>query len=598
MRVLDRLRVIAGEEDEGSEEKEGEAMLHWVNHGARTTRARTSVMLSALYVNADVRGPSLDPASSCYAFPRMLPIRLLHVLCALSLLTLVGCDDPPAQVDAGMSDAGPLDAGPPDAGPPLTCADVTVMEGVLGDTVSVMFDTRMTETRPRDLGLTCGNVEGELRWAPQEVVAFTVPGSGEVAVDLDTVFNGDTDVDFNTVLQVRETCEVAPTEALPPTCFDDAAPTEFRSRGSFLANGGDVVFIVVTGHSNPPATQGTVDSGRVRLDISVRENATPTITEGSLVLALDDAVISVAGVDDDGDARGVLLNFYNSVGQMLDIYGDGQATDLGSAFPIPFDPAPTTPEYGASITVPGAQVNLAGYLRAAAVGGHATFRVYDAAFALSEPLTVEIVEADLVGFGEVCDATHVCYPEMTCIAGTCGATGPVARACDNAIELAVEPGGTLERDGVTGQQYGNFAPQETCVSSPNATIGAEAVYSVTIPAGVTADLLATTAPGPASTDTVLYLRSACPDSGSELACNDDISGSNPRSAIEVEDLGEGTYFIFVERWGGLAEGTIPHKIQVQLRTVLGPGEVCDDPGVLSRCAMGTCTDGLCPEPAP
>jgi Ca2+-binding RTX toxin-like protein len=213
----------------------------------------------------------------------------------LSLL-LAACDGTPPISDAGV-DAGLPDSGPPDAGPPLACTETMTVDGVLGDTVSVMFDTAMTETRPRDLGLTCGNAEAELRWAPEEVVELHVPGTGPVAVDLDTVSSGETDADFNTVLQVRTQCEHVPQGIFPPTCFDDFSQTDFRSRGSFMATGGQTYFIIVTGFSHPPADQGTVDRGHVRLDITVHDNAPPTITSGSLILAGNDTLVGAGGSD-------------------------------------------------------------------------------------------------------------------------------------------------------------------------------------------------------------------------------------------------------------------------------------------------------------
>jgi hypothetical protein len=510
-------------------------------------------------------------------------------------IALVACDGAAPMMDAGH-DAGLPDAGPPDAGPPLACSDLTPLDGVLGETVSVMLDTSMTETRPRDLGFSCGNVESELRWAPQEVVELRVPGSGPVAVELDTVFDGDTPVEFNTVLQVRRTCERAPVDAFPPSCFDDVGRNDFRSRGGFTAMGGEVVYVFVTGYSEPPATQGTVDRGRVRLDVTVRESSPPTLTAGSFLLALADSYVEATGMDAGGDARGVALNFYGPDGALLDIYGDGAATEDGDVYLVFFDPAPTTADYVGRAVVRGAEGNLAGYLRS--VGAtEAGFRVFDEAWALSTPRRVTIAEAELVGFGEACDTTRVCRPEMTCISGTCGVSGPVATACGGAIDLMVPaPEGTatsITRTGSVGAGRGNFAPD--CVSNANATAGAETIYAVTVPEGVTADLLVTTdLPGTGGSDTIVYVRGACPDSGTELACNDDVRAMNLRSAVEARDLGAGTYYILVEQYGGLMSGSAPHELQATLRPVLGPGAACDMAGAENRCATGACAGGLCP----
>jgi hypothetical protein len=53
-------------------------------------------------------------------------------------------------------------------------------------------------------------------------------------------------------------------------------------------------------------------------------------------------------------------------------------------------------------------------------------------------------------------------------------------------------------------------------------------------------------------DTVLYLRGACDDAGTELACNDDTNGL--ASVLVVESLAPGYYFLFLDGYGGAAGG--------------------------------------------
>ena len=128
---------------------------------------------------------------------------LRFVTLTSALVALAGCDSAPPAME--MPDAAIPDAGPPDAGPPLTCTSTVSVDGMMGGTVSVTFDTAMTMTRPRDLGLACGNNDPELRWAPQEVIELRVPGTGPVAIEIDTN-NAGTDAAFNTVVQVRTDC--------------------------------------------------------------------------------------------------------------------------------------------------------------------------------------------------------------------------------------------------------------------------------------------------------------------------------------------------------------------------------------------------------
>ena len=100
--------------------------------------------------------------------------------------------------------------------------------------------------------------------------------------------------------------------------------------------------------------------------------------------------------------------------------------------------------------------------------------------------------------------------------------------------------------------------------------------------------------GTGDTDTFLYLRATCADAASELACNDDRAAMDLRSDIAAADLAAGTYFLFVETYGGLQSGTAPHALQFTFTPVLPSGEACDDDGVLNRCQGDPCADGVCP----
>ncbi|WP_236516050.1 hypothetical protein [Sandaracinus amylolyticus] len=453
----------------------------------------------------------------------------------------------------------------------------------------------MTEERPRDLGLSCGNPAAELRWAPQEVVELHVPGSGLVAIELDTLA-GTSDT-FNTVLQVRRTCEDVPQGIFPPTCFDDVDAVEFRSRGAFTATGGEVLYIVVTGYSSPPAEQGTVDRGVVRLDITARPDTAPTLTSGFVRLANQDVLVGAVGEDAEADAVGVAMNFLGPTGELLDIYGDGAATMDGDVFTVFFDERPTTAAYDGRALVLGSEVTLAAFMRSAMVS-RVVLRAFDSAFATSAPLEVEVEEAELVGLGEACDDEHVCRLPMTCGGdGTCTVTGPAAAVCTGATVIAIEAPTTTATTatvtGTTGAGYGHY--EQGCAVGTGSR-GAERAYSVVVPEG-TFDLIATTdLPGTGSTDTILALRAVCPDSGTELACNDDAAMSNLQSTIEERDLAGGTYFLMVEMFGGIGSGTAPHALQVTLRPVLGAGAACDPAGVQNRCATGACpAAAVCPE---
>lgn len=504
------------------------------------------------------------------------------------VLALVACDEPtpPVENDASQPDAGV------DGGPPLTCAATTRLDGVVGSTVSAMFDTRMTEERPRDLGLTCGNPEAELRWAPQEIVELHVPGSGPVAVAFDSSVEG-TEMGFNTVIQVRRECEAVPPGRYPPTCFDDVSAAEFRARGSIQAMGGDVLYFVVTGYSEPPAAMGTVDRGRVQVDFTIAANTAPTVTSGYLRLANNDVLIGADGMDADGNVAGVAMNFLGADGELLDIYGDGEATMDGSVFWAFFDPRITTTAYAGRAVVLSSQVNLGPYLRGVGATA-AVLRVFDQSWASSAALEVPIEEATLVGFGEACDDERVCRLPMSCSRTTslCEVVGAARLVCEGGtvvtIDVPTDTATSTTLMGTTGAGVGQYEP--SCAEGMP-SIGAERVYIVPVPDG-TFDLQVTTdLPGTGMTNTILYARSICPDSGTELACSDDIAAGNIQSSIEIRDRTMGVVYVIVERFGGLGSGTIGHAIRFTLRPVRATGETCDPAGVTSRCATGSTCAG-------
>jgi len=528
------------------------------------------------------------------------PFHALAFLLALSGLTLVGCGStPPSGADGGVDDAGNPDAGPPDAGPPFECTDATRVDGMMDGTVQVMFDTSMTETRPRDLGLGCGNTSPSARWAPQEVIEFHVPGTGRVAVDVDTTGSG-TQNDFNTLFQVRERCEAVPAAPFPPSCFDDTSASELAASGSFMAEGGSTVYVIVTGFSEPPAEQRAVDEGRVDVSIGVRDNAAPTATSGSLVLALADTVVDAAGMDADADVIGVAMNFYGPTGTLLDVYGDGSATLDGDAFFLPFDRVTGGTDYAGTLRVDGTRIGLANFLRQVNAA-EADLRVFDRAYETSAPLRVEIIDAEQVGFGAACDVRNVCSPPLTCTGAggtTCDVTGPARVLCDMAPALMIAPvADTAQTATATGRVGGAAGVWEgsMCGTMPaNATAGNELVYSLTLPEG-SWDVTATTAGATTGgTDTVLYIRSNCLDPLSQVgACSDDIGGMNLASQVNLQAVGAGTYAVFVEQFAG-GRGAANVQVSVRVSAVIPSGGACDMARMQNRCATGTCTAGLCP----
>lgn len=513
--------------------------------------------------------------------------------------------------DAGLGDAGDtsdvgVDAAPdaepdapePDVGPPLTCATSTRVEGVMGETVSVELDTRTAETRPRDLGLACGNTSYELRWAPQEVVELVIPGEGPVAVTLDTANDG-TDANFDTVVQVRDTCERVPTGVFPPTCFNDVpelgALGDFRTRGGFTAEGGETVYVIVTGFSDPPAERGTVDEGAVQLDIAMTPASAPELASGSIFLLRDDTIFTITGVDPGLDMVGVVVEFLVD-GEPVDISGDGEAGEE-DVFGVDFGRAQAEETDTFEVTILGAEIAVAGFIRDTGVT-QVRMRIFDSAFSISAPVVVDVTEAEEVGPGEACGDLRLCAEGLACEEAVCVVSPEIVAACEAATPIELpELMDTAVSTTVTGTMVagnGLFAGSPTCAQNPgSAFAGAEIIYTLTVPEGRTVDLNLTTAIPETETDTILYIRAACADATQEVACNDDIDQAF-RSAVALSDVAAGTYYVFVEQYGGSAAGGEAYGLNVGMRPVLDAGATCDPQGQQNRCANGPCAEGVCP----
>jgi hypothetical protein len=289
-----------------------------------------SALLGALIFEVSRRCLTTEPCSraerACYTGRQVSlmasrSLALVPVSCVLLASSLVGCD-PAVVPDAGTDAPVMRDAGPPP--PPYTCEGTpTRVTGVLGATESVTFDTTMTTTRPRDLGLRCGNASAEVRWARQEVVEYVVPGSGPVAIEFSSV-NSVTSPTFNTVIQVRRSCSEVPDQAFPPTCIDDTTRTEVRASGAYQAMGGETLYFIITGYSDPEPVTGEVDEGPIQVDFTPRSNTPPTITSASAAISGPAMAFSATANDAEGPIFGFALQLFTAAGQ-IDLEGDGDA---------------------------------------------------------------------------------------------------------------------------------------------------------------------------------------------------------------------------------------------------------------------------------
>lgn len=519
-------------------------------------------------------------------------------------LGLVACDGD-GETDAGVPDGAVGE----DAGAPYVCERTMTLQGELDSTVDISFDTTMVDTAPQDLGFGCGNPDAEARWAPQVVVAYEVPGTEPVSVEFTTI-NSDTTANMVVFVQARlNDCNAILSGRFPPYCWGPASTSmmdpEWRSTGQLQATGGDTIFFFVTGFSEVQGMRPElIDRGMVRFEVTARLNAPPTMDRALVVLDNNDVRVEAEGSDANANARGVLLNFYNRDGDMLDIYGDGQATLENSVFQVRFDdPVSTGFDWtGGSwlrSTPDDMQTQLGEYLTNVGAAA-ALVRAYDAPNGLSDGIMVDIAEATIVGFGEACDATTLCRPEMVCdeMTSTCGPSDTVNNRCNMATDIALpgftDTAVTVNLSGNTRSNPANFSPVTGCEAEPGGADGPEALYSFDAPPSATFDLILTTnQPGTGMTNTIVYVRQGCFDQGSELGCNDD-GAAGTTSDLEIRDM-TGGGFIYVEELREMEPpGDGSFDLQVTARPVLNTGAACDDAEVLNRCAAGACTGGMCP----
>ncbi len=510
--------------------------------------------------------------------------QITTILLALTALAYAGCEGGTEAPDASIM--------LPDTGParfvgPGTCDGPRVVIGELG-TVRLDLDTTDGPMGELDLGTMCGNPEGT-PGAPQEVIAYVVPGDGPVGVRFDTGL-GDTLTNYDTVIQVRRTCAELPPDGFPPTCFDDISDTDRRSRGSVMAEGGETLYLVIGGFADPLQPE-IVDRGPLSVEITATANTPPEIVEGDVRTVAERTEVMVTGRDAEANALGVLVTFLSASGDPLDINGDGVLADqLGMGF----DPMPTTAEFTATATTFFIRFGAGGIALSQRLLGlsaaSAELVLVDDYFAASAPVTVPIRFLDEVGLGASCGATADvgCTLGLRCVGGACVPTPEMSALCESATALSIEtPTTTTTSVSYMGEVAGGFGLIESsCGHSP----GQESVLDVTVPPG-NFDLIATTAtPGTGAATTVLYLRTACPDRLSEP------SGGCASNTVVLEDVAEGAYSIFVETAGHPSEVATPFELQVSLRPVLATGADCDPAGDDNRCATGACPSAtpVCP----
>ena len=509
------------------------------------------------------------------------------LLLVLALALAGGCTESTESADSGITipDGSADSALPPFVGSG-TCETPQPITGSLG-TVRIDLDTTDGVEGALDLGADCGNPEGIPR-APQEVIAYTVPGDGLMGVTFDTAL-GDTLTNFDTVVQVRTSCTEIPTADAGPSCFDDVSGDDTRSRGGLMAMGGDVIYFVVTGFTDTPL-DSAIDRGPISIEITARSNALPEVTGGEVRIVGERTQIVATGTDADEDVIGVRATFVDAAGALVDLNGDGMENDRLS---MGFDVAPVgNPFTGTStlfvIRLASGGVYLSDRLRMLGATG-ATLILVDEVFGESAGMSVPVRFLDEVGLGASCGADAGCTLDLECVSGVCEAGAEIAALCETSTTLTLTaPTTETTSAGHEGQLPGGHGLIESsCAHTP----GQEALFDVTVPAGDMDLIVSTDLVGSGTTDTVVYVRTACPDRLSEPtgACNDNFGGYQSR--VELRNAAAGAYTVFVVKAGHPSETPIPYEVEVSLRPVLGTGAACDPAEVTNRCSAGACPTG-------
>lgn len=491
---------------------------------------------------------------------------------------IVGCGDDDGTIDVdGGSDAGTdgmmmlPDSTTPDA-PPAMCADARVVELTMGEQ-QVMGDTTGAAAT-RTLGEGCGADP-----AGQALLALEIPGSGNVGVSFSLVNDG-TDVEFDTVVEVRPAGCDDVSESL---CFDDASLLDVRSEGSFIATGGDTIYLVVTGYTEPEYEAAF--EGPWAMDIVVTPNPTAPELTGGTALRVDDTRLdlSLDGTDANGDVAGFVLTFLDDSGAAIGVDTDGDPetpdeTEL--AFDFAEDLAGMT-----TFTGTGRIGGLDDFEQLAAATQVRVY-LYDAFDLEGASMTFDLVDVTESGLEGPCvEGESICADAFVCEDDACVIPAAAVTACEAATVVTLVPG-------TPSVQTASIAAGDGALSaSCGNTIGDEALYRVTVP-DAPFDLIATTVRATndvESVDTVVYVQSFCGDPSTEGAagCSDDVGEEDFRSTVELLDVTAGTYTVGVELWGGATEASTV-ELAITLRPVLASGVICDPTGVANRCADTEC----------
>ncbi len=166
--------------------------------------------------------------------------------------------------------------------------------------------------------------------------------------------------------------------------------------------------------------------------------------------------------------------------------------------------------------------------------------------------------------------------------GPTGDPGCTSAADDNELDECY-PGKPVEvLDPVTGVTGSTIGETNATGGSCGGADSSELIYAMRVDIPLTSLTFDTDNATTGTFDTVLYVRAGMCDVGTEVACNDDISGFDQNSSVTLASptVGE-TYFIFADsKWG--AVGTF----HIDVTGVISPGGACDPAIPAFSCTAG------------
>ena len=528
----------------------------------------------------------------------MNPSRALFLLLTLlGVLTInPGCPSGSGDDDDDAANDDDATGDDDDAADP--CDDITDITGNL-DGSSVTGATSPSGENGLSPSAECVD-PSETEGGPEAVYSITPPTSGLMTASTNNALT-----DLDTVLYVLDACDDGASEI---ACNDDVEQGNTSSQVTWDATAGVTYYIVVDGYDNAGGYELTVD-------IAVCGDST---------VAGDEQCDDGNEVSGDGCAADCTWECLDDSNEDDDTEAD--ATSLaGEMFPVTFAdqvlcPSDLNEEFGVYVDFWAVDVAEDEYL-SAEVGGGGSLTTTCA----DQTLSLLLLDADLNTLsgndtteGECATAVIEPEPGTYYIAVLWDDQTVAPQDYSLSVDVGVPVCGDGDQEGLEACDDGNLeagdgcsptcvaedttcvvaAPVEGNVDSTNVTgstvtgtddhapVGcgfpdgaADDVYTLTVTEDTT--VIVTTDNVGTDYDTTLYVREACTDPGSEIACNDDVGGEILSSAVFFDAVEDITYYIIVD---GYADSVGAYELSLTV-PICGDGTVdlsedCDDTNVI------------------